>query len=337
MNALRFGRFSLRYRSRSALLCLILMALVGLLAFRGFASGTVPLSALEIWHALAGSQENLRTTMVVQQVRLPRILVAIFVGFSLGVSGAVFQSMTRNPLGSPDVMGLTTGAATGALVQIILLNAGSAQAGLSAFVAGIATAVVVLLLARPKQNGATARMILMGIGLGALLSGLNTLLMAMGDIDSAMAGQIWLSGSLNARHWGDVGVVALGIVLCLPPLMIYRRQLEIAEMGEDMVRALGVRLPRLRIVTILSGVGLAAAATAAAGPIAFIALAGPQIAKRLGKTAALSPVTAGLCGAVLLLGADVLSQSAPFGLHMPIGLTTAFFGGIWMLMLIKRG
>lgn len=336
MRHLRISGFSLRYHPRAVALGLCLILALFLLGILHLASGTIRYDLLEIWQGLAGGSDNPRSALVLQNIRLPRLLTALMVGLALGASGAVFQSLSRNPLGSPDIIGLTTGAASGALLQIILFNAGEWQTGLAALGTGIATALVILVLARPKHSGADQRMILMGIGIGAGLSGLNTLLMVMGNIDSAMSGQIWLAGSLAGRHWGHVGLVAAGLLLCLPVVMLLRRALEISEMGEDMARALGVSPPILRISVVLAGVGLAAAATAAAGPIAFIAFAGPQIAKKLARGSQLSPLLAGLCGALLLLAADLLSLNTMRGWSMPIGLTTALLGGAWILLYLRR-
>lgn len=333
---LRFGRVSLLWQPRSLFVCLgLLLAILGMSLFL-LTRGSLQLSTFEVWQALLGQGDS-RTLRVVNSVRLPRGLTAIGCGAALGMSGAVFQALSRNPLGSPDIIGLTTGAASGAILQIILFNAGAGQTVMAALVTGFATALVVLLLAGWRRAESGYRLILMGVGVGATLSGLNTLLMVMGNLENAMSAQIWLAGSLGARNWSHVMILTGGLCLCTPFLWVWRKEIVLLDMGDDMARALGVRVGFLRVTLVLLGVILAACATAATGPIAFVALAGPHIAQRLLRSGQISLAGSALCGALAMLLADLLTQSMPFGLSMPIGLTTGFFGGVCMLFLIARG
>ncbi|MCR8390968.1 iron chelate uptake ABC transporter family permease subunit, partial [Pseudomonas aeruginosa] len=269
-------------------------------------------------------------------VRLPRVLTACLVGAALGMAGAIFQSISRNPLGSPDVIGFTTGAASGAIVQIILFDAGPLATSLAALAAGLCTALAVVLLARRGATAGGYRLVLVGIGVGASLSGLNSLLLVTGNLDQAMYAQLWLAGSLNTRTWSHVVPAALGLLASVPLALYHGRRLEVLELGDASAAQLGVAVERVRLQMVLVAVGMTAIATAAAGPIAFIALAGPQLARRLTRSAGVPLLSGALMGAVLLLAADLLGQRLAYVANLPIGLMTGLLGGFYLLWLLLR-
>ncbi len=329
--SLRLGPWSWLWRPRSLWVGLALLAAGLALAVLLMGTGTIRLAPGQVLAGLLGTTEDPTIARVVQRIRLPRVLTALLVGAALGLSGAVFQSLSRNALGSPDVIGFTTGAATGAIAAIILFGAGALATALGAVGSGIATALAVLLLSR---RGGGYRLILVGIGVGTVLSGVNTMLMVMTHVDMAMSAQIWLAGSLAARSWPHVWTAVAGLALFAPPVLITARHLLLLEMGEDMAAQLGLRVGRARLVLVLAAVGLCSVATACTGPIAFIALAGPQIARRLTCAPGVPLVSGALTGAVLLLGADLLGQSPLWGLTSPIGLTTGLLGGLYLIALI---
>ncbi len=161
----------------------------------------------DILKSVTGHGLNPTTDRIIFRVRLPRLITALFVGASLGMAGSIFQSISRNALGSPDIIGFTTGAATGAIVQIILFNSGPFETALAAVLSGIGTALIVFLLAMKGRTTGGYRLILVGIGVGAVLSGLNTVMLVAGDLDQAASAQLWLAGSLNTRT---------GLMRCLP-------------------------------------------------------------------------------------------------------------------------
>ncbi|HBP2672310.1 TPA: iron chelate uptake ABC transporter family permease subunit, partial [Pseudomonas aeruginosa] len=272
----------------------------------------------------------------VQRVRLPRVLTACLVGAALGMAGAIFQSISRNPLGSPDVIGFTTGAASGAIVQIILFDAGPLATSLAALAAGLCTALAVVLLARRGATAGGYRLVLVGIGVGASLSGLNSLLLVTGNLDQAMYAQLWLAGSLNTRTWSHVVPAALGLLASVPLALYHGRRLEVLELGDASAAQLGVAVERVRLQMVMVAVGMTAIATAAAGPIAFIALAGPQLARRLTRSAGVPLLSGALMGAVLLLAADLLGQRLAYVANLPIGLMTGLLGGFYLLWLLLR-
>lgn len=299
-------------------------------------TGSLALGPAEVFASLLGQGQDPTAQRIVQRVRLPRVLTASLVGAALGMAGAIFQSISRNPLGSPDVIGFTTGAASGAIVQIILFDAGPLATSLAALAAGLCTALAVVLLARRGATAGGYRLVLVGIGVGASLSGLNSLLLVTGNLDQAMYAQLWLAGSLNTRTWSHVVPAALGLLASVPLALYHGRRLEVLELGDASAAQLGVAVERVRLQMVLVAVGMTAIATAAAGPIAFIALAGPQLARRLTRSAGVPLLSGALMGAVLLLAADLLGQRLAYVANLPIGLMTGLLGGFYLLWLLLR-
>ena len=333
---LRVGWISLLWRPRVLIVCLCLLVLGFVLATVLLCTGTKAFTPSQVLAGLLGDPDDPMATRIIRRLRLPRVLTAACVGAALGMAGAAFQSLSRNALGSPDVIGFTTGAATGAISAIILFQAGPAQTALAAILSGIVTALVVLALARQSGAGGGYRLVLVGLGTGAVLTGVNTMLLVKGEVDQAMAAQIWLAGSLNGRSWAHVTPAAAGLVLFAPVLALNARRLAMMEMGSDMAWQLGIRLGRVRLAVVLAAVGLTSVATASTGPVAFVALAGPQIARRLTRAPGVPLGSAAITGAVLVLGADLLGQTAPFRLNLPIGLTTALLGGLYLIVLLSQ-
>jgi iron complex transport system permease protein len=298
--------------------------------------GRIAIPFSEVLAALAGHGDGGMQQQVVLNLRLPRVLVAIFAGAALGVSGAVFQSVSRNTLGSPDVIGFTTGAATGALAQIVLFGGGPLAISLAAVLGGMLTAALVYLLS--FKHGATGgyRLVLMGIGAGATLNALNGLMLVRGNLDNAVAANLWLAGSLNARNWGHLYPVMSGCVLLIPVVSLVVARLGLIEMGDDVASQLGVNVERTRFAMVASAVLLAGLATGSAGPIAFVALAAPQLAMRLTGARGVPVASAAAMGAFLLALADLATQLSGIDLVLPIGRVTGLVGGLYLLWLLTR-
>lgn len=330
------GPLVLRWNRRTAVVGLVLAAVAFVLGIAAMQTGTIALAFGDVLAAVFGVSEDTKTLKVVQKIRLPRTVTALGVGACLGAAGATFQSISRNALGSPDIIGFTTGAATGAVAQIVLFDAGPGATALAAIAGGLLAAALVYLLS--LEGGITGgyRLVLTGIGVGAVLSACNTILLAKGNSDLAAQAHLWLSGSLAARNWGHAVPVLIAVVVLLPVLFSHGRSLTIMEMGDDSARSLGIRVERTRIVTMAAAVGLTAVATAAAGPIAFVALAAPQLASRLTRSPGVPLATGALMGAVLMVGSDLLSQHLPIRAALPIGLMTGLVGGIYLLWLLTR-
>lgn len=331
---LRLGRMSVLVRPRTVaiVLALVLVALIAGAVAMTIGKLPVPLDAVP--GAVFGIADDPRTVRAVQGVRLPRVLSGMGAGAALGISGAIFQSLARNALGSPDVIGFTTGAATGALVQIVLFGAQPTQVAIGTIVGGVVTACIVLLLARQGGGIPGRQLILVGIGVGAIGAAVNGLLLVRGTIDASSQANLWLSGSLDARQWAHAVPVLLGVAILLPIVLLLSRRSSLMELGDDIAEELGVNVERTRLALIGCAVTLAALATAAVGPIAFIALAAPQLVRRLLRADAPPVVGAAAMGAALLVVADLTTQLLPVTFAVPIGRMTGVVGGLYLLWLL---
>ncbi len=292
--------------------------------------GDLPLSPAEVVEALFATDGSFTST-VVRDWRLPRVVGALVFGSALAVSGAVFQSLTRNPLGSPDVIGFATGAYTGALIALTVVGTGAVSASAGALAGGLLTAVVVYLLAyRRGMQG--FRLIIVGIAVTAMLHAANLFLLLRAQEDVAMAAAIWGAGSLSLLGWPALIPAMIGLLLCTPGLLLVPglRQL---ELGDDSAAAHGVAVERVRIALVLFAVALVAIVTASTGPIAFVALAAPQIARRLAGSAGIPMISSAAVGALVLLSADLIAQHL-LPVDVPVGIVTVVLGGIYLLTLL---
>lgn len=331
---LRAGRFSWRVDVRSALvaLCIGLLALV--VAVVSLSWGEVGIALTDVLGSFVG-EAGRKATIVVQQWRLGRAELALLFGFALGVSGALFQSLTRNPLGSPDVIGFSSGAYTGALVLMLFTSASPLIISLGALGSGLIVALIVLALA--AKDGTTGfRLIVVGIGVGAMLASLNTYLLLMVDQRQALMAAVWGAGSLNSVDAGLVAPSALFIAVLVVGALALQRRARVMEQGEDLARSLGITTRGVRYGMLVVGVGLVAVTTAAAGPIAFVALVAPQIAGRLTRRGELDIIPAGCLGALLLMLSDVVARVAFTPLQLPVGIVTVSLGGAYLLFLLVK-
>lgn len=339
--AVRLGSLSLVTTRRRLVVVAVLIVLLVAFAVLALGTGTIRLSAAEVFSALGGDAER-RVERVVWGIRVPRVAAALVVGAALALSGAVFQNLSGNPLGSPDIIGFVTGAATGAVLAITLFAAGPVVVALSALGGGLATAVIVLLLAHVRGRGAPAagggyRLVLVGIGVGALLASVNDLLLTRSSAEAANAAQIWLVGNLASRNADVLGPCLVMIGLAVPCVLLLGRRMAALQLGETAAAQAGVEVPATRLAMVAVGVVLVAAATAATGPISFVALAAPQIAWRLVGRGRPALWASALTGAALLLGADLVSQHLPVDMSLPVGLVAAMAGGVYLLFLLMRG
>ena len=295
--------------------------------------GDYPLSVGDVLRALAGQGSDPMGAYFVRDVRLPRVVAAVLVGIALGASGAVLQTLSRNPLGSPDVIGLTTGAATGALVQIIVLGGDSRAVVVGALLGGLGTAVVVYTLA--WRGGVSGyRLVLVGIGVGATLAAVNALLVVRASLVAAQTASQWLAGSLNAVLWPQVALLAVGLAVLLPVAAGSARDLAMLAMPDDVCVAAGVPVQRTRRRLLLVSVALMSVATAITGPVAFVALAAPHVARRLGGTAGPALATSALVGGLLVLVSDVLAQRLFAPTQLAVGAVTGALGGVYLVVLL---
>lgn len=327
------GRLSGRLDRLSIFICLVLAALSIGVAALSLASGRYPIALVDVLAALAGHGDE-QVRMIVVEWRLPRVALAFLLGGALAMSGAIFQSLTRNPLGSPDIIGFSAGSHTGALVVILLLSGGYYETATGALIGGILTAMAVYLLAY-RRGVQGFRLIVVGIGVAAMLSAFNAWMIREADLQIAIGAAIWGAGSLNGL--GFEQLVPVAIVLCIagPLTLLLSRPMRQLEMGDDAALASGVTANRTRLLLMVLGVALTAIVTAAAGPISFIALAAPQIAKRLTRSAGVALISSALTGGLLLLAADWVAQHA-FGAQLPVGVMTVSIGGVYFIWLLIR-
>ena len=270
---------------------------------------------------------------ILLDLRLPRVSLGLLAGAALAMSGAVFQSLSRNPLGSPDIVGFTTGSATGAVLAIVAFGAGPAGAALAAVGGGLLTALIVYGLAA-AGGGAVRRIVLVGIGVSAMLVAVNSYLISRARLDAAQAAAVWLVGTLNGRTWEYVHLLGLALLVLTPLLLLYGRRLQLLEMGDDSAQSLGVRVNRSRLILVLLAVAVCAVATATTGPVAFVALAAPQITRRLTGSPSLQLLPTAVTGALLMVLSDFVAQRLLAPAQLPVGVVTGAVGGVYLAWLL---
>lgn len=320
-------------RRRGVLVTAVTLAVALAAAVVGLTTGSFHTSLPEVVSALTGHADA-RTSVVVLGLRVPRVLAALLIGAALALAGAVFQSLARNPLASPDIVGFTAGSATGALIGLIVI-APTASPAAGAWTGGLLTVVVVMLIAR-SVGVSRERTILAGIALSMLLAAVNDYLLTRAPIDIARNADQWLHGSLAATSMNDVALLAGSIGILSLVLVLLHRDLRALELGDDTARALGVRTSRLRLALIVVAALLTGTATAVAGPIGFVALAAPQLARRMLGSAGIPLVGSALTGATVLVVADVIAQRALAPLQIPVGLLTGVVGGAYLFWVVAR-
>ena len=273
-------------------------------------------------------------TFTVGRLRLPRATLAVIAGLCFGIGGVTFQTMLRNPLASPDIIGISAGASAAAAFAIVTLGLGAAQVSVFAILAGLAIALLVYVLSF-KDGVVGTRLILIGIGIAAMLDSVTAYVLSRAAQWDLQEASRWLTGSLNGARWSEVVPVAIALVVLGPVLLSRSRDLSASQLGDDTAAALGVRVERTRIIVIIAAVGLIAFATAAAGPIAFVAfLSGPIAARIVGPGGSLL-IPSALVGSLLVVTADFVGQYA-FGTRYPVGVITGVLGAPYLVYLIVR-
>ena len=334
---LRIGRRgSIRVGRRSVLVCASLLAIALVAAVAALGLGDYPLSSGEVFAALTGRGSEFERLLVLEW-RLPMALAAVVFGALLGVGGAVFQSLTRNPLGSPDVIGFDAGAYTAVAVTTLFLGANRHwMLSLAALAGGLAAACVVYLLAR-KGGVQGFRLIIVGIAVSAMLGAVNSYLITRAEISDAKSIGFWSAGSLARVDWAALVPALAGAILVAGAMLLLGPSLRQLELGDDAALALGVRPTRARPALLLVGVAATALVTAAAGPIGFVALAAPQLARRLTGSPGVSAGSAACMGAVLLSAAHLASLGiAQLYRPIPVGILTVCLGGMYLIWLLIR-
>lgn len=323
-----------RRRSRRRSLAVAGLAAAVLLAFA---------ATLMVGRTFYGLDEVVRVVLgepvpgaafTVGELRLPRATLAVLAGFAFGIAGATFQTMLGNPLASPDILGVSSGAGAAAVFGIIVLGLNDSATSVFALAGALATAGAIFLLSN-RGGFVGTRFILIGIGLASMLQSITSYMLARAaewDIQRAMQ---WLTGSLNGAAWEQLAPLALATAALLPVLLLGARSLELLRFGSDAATALGVPVGRARLVLIVAAVALLAFATAGSGPIMFVAFMAGPIAARLTGPGSSILVPAGLTGALLVLLADLVGQNL-LGERYPVGVVTGVLGAPYLILLLIR-
>lgn len=327
------ARVRLRGRRRSALVGVGLGGLTLALLVVGVCVGEWQVSVDKIIPSALGQGHPLDVLMV-RDVRLPRALTGLAVGAALGLSGAIFQSLARNPLASPDILGITGGASLFAVFAITTLKA--TGTAISLWAAGGALVTAVLIYALAFRGGALSsyRLVLIGIGVGAVALALLQYFWTRAHLHDAASVTLWLSGSLNGIGWEPVPTLLVAVAVLIPLTLVMGRELNAMEMGDETCRGIGVRLERSRALLLLLAVALAGAAVAAAGPVAFVAFVAPPIARALSRSQGPPLLNAAMLGACLVLASDYVGREAFGNAQIPVGIITAIVGAPYLLWLL---
>jgi iron complex transport system permease protein len=342
---LRVGPASWLVPVRAGLVTAVSLGLLAVLVVLDLAFGDFDMPIGTVVSTLLGGGDA-ASTFIVHELRLPQTSVAVLTGMALGLAGALTQTFARNPLASPDILGVTEGAAVGAVSVIVLSGASGYGGGLvagtlqtvglpiAAFIGGLATAIALYLLSwRRGIDG--QRLVLVGIGLGAALSAVVSWLLVKARIQDAASAQVWLTGSLNARGWDHAVPLLIALVVLVPLALLMARSLNALLLGDDSARGLGTRLQTTQVLTLVAAVGLTSVAVSAVGPLEFVAFVVPQVALRLtggSRPPMLASMTLGAC---LVVAADLLTRVViPFAL--PAGLVTAAVGAPYLIWLLLR-
>jgi iron complex transport system permease protein len=294
--------------------------------------GTIQLSIADIFAVFSGELTGFEQTVVIEW-RLPRVFGAIFFGAGLAVSGSIFQSITRNPLGSPDILGFSTGSYTGALIVMLVIKSFSFPAiAAGALIGGLATAFIIYLFAF-RQGTQSFRLIIVGIAISNMLGSLNSLMLLKSQDEVALTAGAWAVGSLNGVSWANVLPAIAAEIVLLILASVFNTSLCEMELGRDVAISHGVHFEKTQLVLILIAVGLTASATAIIGPVAFVALAAPQIAHHFTRTSSSLAPTAAV-GAFVMLSADVLAQQIIPDAILPVGVLTLSIGGLYLVWVL---
>lgn len=296
--------------------------------------GDFPIPLADVLPAIFGFGGE-DTSFIVHDLRLPRALAGLIVGVAFGFSGAIFQSIARNALASPDILGFTAGASTAAVFMITVIGGSYAFVSLAAFLGGLVVALLVYMLA--WRNGMSPyRLVLIGIGVGAAVTAGTEYLLTRASLNDAASATVWLTGSLNSRGWESVNSTGLALAVLIPAVLILARQLRVLQLGDDTARGLGVGVERYRLALVLVGVALAGVGVAAAGPVTFVAFVAPPIARRLTRAPGLSLIPAALVGGLLVLASDLVGRRLFAPTEIPVGIITGIVGAPYLLWLLAR-
>lgn len=328
-------------KRRTVIVTLACLIAVVALALVGTVVGSSSLTIMDVARTLIGAGTPGQQLIVVE-LRLPRVVAGLLVGIALGLAGALMQTFARNPLATPDIIGVTSGASFGAVAAIVL-GGGSYAVGAGLLTLGLPVAAVIGALVTSAvvyglswRGGIDSyRLILIGIGATATLTGITSYLISRAQITDAAAAAQWLVGSLSGVSWSSVWPVLVAVLVATPLALTQTANLEVSQLGDDISTGLGVALQRHRLIIIVCAVVLTATAVSASGPIEFVAFVAPQIARRLARSSRPPLLASALLGAVIVLGADALTRGVLPG-EVPVGIITAIVGAPYLIWSLTR-
>lgn len=335
--AVRPGPFSVRLDLRVlAIVALLVAALVAALLV-SVSQGEFAIPIADVASTLVGSGDP-ANDFIVLDLRLPRALTGILAGAALGLSGAIFQDLARNPLVAPDVIGVSSGASLAAISLIVFADTnGTVSVPLAALGGALLAGAALYGLAwRDGLHG--YRLVLVGIGVAALLDAGIAYALTRGRIFEVQAATVWLVGSLNGRGYEHVWPLTATLAALTPALVVLARRLEALQLGDDVARALGLGVERTRVGLLVVALVLTAVAISAAGPLVFVAFVAPHIARRICGTVSPTGVLpiAALCGSLLVICADLIGRLAFSPTEIPVGIITAIIAAPYFLLLLQR-
>ncbi len=300
----------------------------------GLSVGSSILSPAEVLKALFGGENS----FVISTLRLPRLLVAFFVGAALSVAGAILQSLIRNPLASPDIIGITGGAKVAAVLYLTFFAAADRRFLPLAAIAGAVVATLLIYLLAFKKGVSPIRLVLIGIGLNAGMGALVTMLIVISPTYSTSDAYIWLTGSVYGANWSHVRSLVPWLAVFLPIAFLCARRIDIQELGDDLARGVGARVESDRLLLIAVSVALAGIGVAFAGGIGFVGLIAPHLGRQLvGRSFKhLAPIAA-LIGGTLVMSADIIARTLFLPLDLPAGVFVSAIGAPFFIYLLYKG
>jgi len=316
--------------------CLVLVVLAFVVAVASAAIGSIPVSPLSVIRIMFGGGES-GDALIVLQFRLPRAAAAFLVGASLAAAGAILQSVIRNPLASPDIVGITGGASVAAVLYITLLETASVRFLPVAAMCGAAAAAAVIYALAWKKGVSPMRLVLIGVGFGAGMSALTTFLIVTSPSHLTAKAMIWLAGTVYGSNWTDVMTLLPWTAVLFPLVFAYTGAADALQLGDETATGVGSRVERNRLVLLILCVALAGSAVAVGGAIGFIGLIAPHIARRLvgSSFGGVLPVAA-LTGGIVVAAADLFARTAFAPLDLPVGLFTALIGAPFFIYLLYK-
>jgi iron complex transport system permease protein len=316
---------------RAALAATVLGGLVVVAVAVGLAVGTARVSFVDTLPAALGSGEP-RDVLLVQRLRLPRVVAGVLVGAALGTAGVLLQTLARNRLATPDTVGLNDGATAFAVASVVAVPSSLGPPALALVGAATAAALTLGLAGGAGRRG--YRFLVVGLGVGAALGALTQLMLARAPIDAANQAFPWTVGSLNTRSPLAITLLGAGVAVALPVAVVLGRQLRMLRLADVVVVGLGLPVGRVRIAVIAVAVVTAGLAIAAAGPLGLVALIAPEIARKAAGPRSVAVVGSALAGALVVLVADLLGRTVAAPLELPVGIVTAVVGGPYLLWLL---